>query len=399
MKKTANRWLILIAAILTNLSLGAGYAWSVFQKALLETNANQGWVQAQTSLAFSISFAMVPVGMILFGPKVDELGPKKFVFLGGILFGLGMFATGFATSLPILYMTYGLVLGLGIGAAYGASTSVATKWFPDKKGLAGGLTAAGFGLGPLIIGPVAKSMIASMGIYRTFNVLGIALLLIICASSIVMEKAPAVTPAGGSVAPTGKTHKEMLREGNFWLLWLIYVLGATGGMMIIGSAASISDQYKLVSEATFFVMLVSIANTFGRIFWGIVSDKIGRYPTVIAMFATVAGGLFLTATFKGEGNILAVLGVMMVALSFGGFLGSFPGITAENWGVANVGTNYGWMFTAYGVAAIAGPQLGARLAQANGGDYTPAFFIVIGMALVGIVLQLFYMTKSRKNKE
>lgn len=397
MKKQPNRWLILAAAILTNLSLGAGYAWSVFQKALLEANAAQGWVQPQTALAFSISFAMVPVGMIIFGPKVDEYGPKKFVFLGGVLFGLGMFATGFATSLTILYLTYGVILGLGIGAAYGAATSVATKWFPDKKGLAGGLTAAGFGLGPLIIGPVAKSMIASMGVYRTFNVLGIALLVIICASSLVMEKAPVAEAAAGSTAPAGKNYKEMLAEGNFWLLWIIYILGATGGMMIIGSAANISDQYKLVSEATFFVMLVSIANTFGRIFWGAVSDKIGRYPTVVAMFVAVAGGLFLAATFKGEGSILAVLGIMMVALSFGGFLGSFPGITAENWGVANVGTNYGWMFTAYGVAAIAGPQLGARLAQANNGDYTTAFFIVIGMAVVGILLQLFYISKTKKS--
>ena len=396
MKKTPNRWFILAAAILTNLSLGAGYAWSVFQKALLEANASQGWVQAQTSLAFSISFAMVPIGMIIFGPKVDSLGSKKFVFLGGILFGAGMFATGFATSLPVLYLTYGIVLGLGIGSAYGASTSVATKWFPDKKGLAGGLTAAGFGLGPLIIGPLAKTLIASMGVYSTFKVLGIALLVVICCSSLVMEKAPAAAPVAGSSAPAGKTHKEMLREGNFWLLWLIYILGATGGMMIIGSAASISDQYKLVGEATLFVMLVSIANTFGRIFWGAVSDKIGRYPTVIAMFGAVAGGLALTALFKGEGSILAILGVMLVALSFGGFLGSFPGITAENWGVANVGTNYGWMFTAYGVAAIAGPQLGARLAQANKGDYSMAFYIVIGMALLGIVLQLFYISKSKK---
>ena len=246
MKKTPNRWFILAAAILTNLSLGAGYAWSVFQKALLEANASQGWVQAQTSLAFSISFAMVPIGMIIFGPKVDSLGPKKFVFLGGILFGAGMFATGFATSLPVLYLTYGVVLGLGIGSAYGASTSVATKWFSDKKGLAGGLTAAGFGLGPLIIGPLAKTLIASMGVYSTFKVLGIALLVVICCSSLVMEKAPAATPATGSSAPTGKTHKEMLREGNFWLLWLIYILGATGGMFIIGSAAYISYQYKLV---------------------------------------------------------------------------------------------------------------------------------------------------------
>ncbi len=204
-------------------------------------------------------------------------------------------------------------------------------------------------------------------------------------------------PAAGATQPEGKTYKEMLRDGNYWLLWLIYVLGATGGMMIIGTAASISDQYQHVGEATLFVMLVSIANTFGRIFWGTVSDKIGRYPTVIAMFGAVATGLLLTALFKGPGSILAILGIMLVvALSFGGFLGSFPGITAENWGVTYVGTNYGWMFTAYGVAAIAGPQLGARLAQANKGDYTMAFFIVIGVAILGILLQLFYMAKAKK---
>lgn len=390
-----NRWLILLASILTNLSLGAGYAWSVFQKALLETNADKGWVISQTSLAFSISFAMVPLGMILFGPKVDKLGPKKFVFLGGLLFGTGMFLTGFATSIPILYLTYGILLGLGIGSAYGAATSVAVKWFPDKKGLAGGLTAAGFGLGPLIISPIAKSLIASVGVYRTFNILGLALLIVICAASTVMEKAPAVATAAGSPAPTGKTYKEMLRESNFWLLWAVYTMGATGGMMIIGTASDIAATYAL-GEPVQIVMLVSIANTFGRLFWGAVSDRIGRYNTVVAMFVVVAAGLFLLANNGNFGAVAGVAGVMMVALSFGGFLGSFPGITAENWGVANAGSNYGWMFTAYGVAAIFGPQLGTKIKEANNGDYTTAFFIVIGMAVLGILLQLYYNKQAKK---
>lgn len=390
-----NRWLILLASILTNLSLGAGYAWSVFQKALLETNADKGWVISQTSLAFSISFAMVPLGMILFGPKVDKLGPKKFVFLGGLLFGTGMFLTGFATSIPILYLTYGILLGLGIGSAYGAATSVAVKWFPDKKGLAGGLTAAGFGLGPLIISPIAKSLIASVGVYRTFNILGLALLIVICAASTVMEKAPAVATAAGSPAPTGKTYKEMLRESNFWLLWAVYTMGATGGMMIIGTASDIAATYAL-GDPVQIVMLVSIANTFGRLFWGAVSDRIGRYNTVVAMFVVVAAGLFLLANNGNFGAVAGVAGVMMVALSFGGFLGSFPGITAENWGVANAGSNYGWMFTAYGVAAIFGPQLGTKIKEANNGDYTTAFFIVIGMAVLGILLQLYYNKQAKK---
>lgn len=395
MNKTPNRWLILAASILTNLSLGAGYAWSVFQKALLETNADKGWVLSQTSLAFSISFAMVPLGMILFGPRVDKLGPKKFVFLGGLLFGLGMFLTGFATTIPVLYLTYGVILGLGIGSAYGAATSVAVKWFPDKKGLAGGLTAAGFGLGPLIISPLAKQLIASMGVYKTFNTLGLILLVVICAASLVMEKAPAAAPVEGAPVPTGKTYKEMLREGNFWLLWAVYTMGATGGMMIIGTASDIATTYTL-GDPVQVVMLVSIANTCGRMFWGAVSDRIGRYRTVIAMFLVVAAGLFLLASNQSLGALAGVAGVMMVALSFGGFLGSFPGITAENWGVANAGSNYGWMFTAYGVAAIFGPQLGTKIKEANNGDYTTAFFIVIAMAALGILLQVIYMKKAKK---
>jgi OFA family oxalate/formate antiporter-like MFS transporter len=397
MTKTPNRWLILGAAIITNLCLGAGYAWSVFQSALLEVNAPLNWTQSQTSVAFSISFAMVPVGMIIFGPKVDRQGPKKFVFLGGTLFGLGMFLTGFAKTLPILYLTYGLILGLGIGAAYGAATSVAVKWFPDRKGLAGGLTAAGFGLGPLIVGPIATALIESMGVYNSFKVFGVVLLVIICLCSTVMVKEPGETTENTQVAAHGKNYKEMMKESSFWLLWTIYILGATGGMMIIGTAASISNQYQLVAESTFLVMLVSIANSLGRVFWGIVSDKMGRYPTVIAMFAAIVIGLIMAVIFAGPGSIMAILGIMMVALSFGGFLGSFPGITAENWGVANSGTNYGWMFTAYGVAAIAGPQIGSQIAEANNGDYKLAFFIIIGMSIVGILLQFFYIKKLKSS--
>ncbi|MGT2811547.1 L-lactate MFS transporter [Streptococcus minor] len=396
MTKQPNRWLILAAAILTNLSLGTGYAWSVFQAALLETNASRGWELSQTSLAFSISFAMVPIGMIIFGPKVDAQGPKKFVFLGGILFGLGLFLTGFASSIPMLYLTYGVLLGLGIGSAYGAATSVAVKWFPDKKGLAGGLTAAGFGSGPIILSPIIKSLIASVGVYRTFNILGAILLIVICGASLVMKKAPAPKVAADQVVPTGKTYKEMLREGNFWLLWLIYTLGATGGMMIIGTASDIAKTYSL-ADPVVVVMLVGLANTFGRIFWGAVSDKIGRYYTVVAMFIVVAGGLFLLASNQTLGSIFGVIGVMMVALSFGGFLGAFPGITAENWGVQNAGSNYGWMFTAYGVAALFGPQLGTNIKAANNGDYTFAFFIVIAMAVVGMVLQLYFIKKLKKS--
>lgn len=391
MEKKVNRWVILLAAVVTNLCLGAGYAWSVFQAALLE--ANPDWAQTQTAIAYSISFAMVPLGMIIFGPKLDELGPRRFVFIGGILFGVGMFLTGFVNSVFMLYITYGLILGLGIGAAYGASTSVATKWFPDKKGLAGGLTAAGFGLGPLIFAPVVRSMLMNYDIYTVFKILGVILLIVICLASTFMRKAPAVEATGAAAVAEGKTYKEMMREPKFWILWAVYTLGATGGMMIISSGASIATNYALGDPVT-IVMAVSIANTFGRIFWGSVSDKIGRYQTVVAMFVVVAHGLFLAIYSPSLGALADTAGLMMVGLSFGGFLGSFPGITAENWGVKNAGTNYGWMFTAYGVAAVFGPTIGSLILDATG-TYLTAFVIVIGMAIMGILLQLLYMKKYR----
>lgn len=392
MKKEKNRWLILIAAIVTNIALGAGYAWSVFQTALLEVNPD--WTLSETSLAFSISFAMVPLGMIIFGPIVDKYGGKKIVLLSGLLFGIGMFATGFVSTIPMLYLTYGLILGLGIGAGYGTATALTVKWFPDKKGLAGGLTAAGFGAGSIILAPIATNMIDSMGISSTFRTLGIVLLVVICGASFLMENPPAQPVTEGTIAETDKTYKEMLKELDFWILWAVYTFAATSGMMIIGHAASLAEYYTLGTGAV-IVMIVGLANTLGRIFWGSVSDRIGRYKTVMIMFIVSGAGLMLLNFTETLGAALGIVGLVFIALSFGGFLGSFPGITAENWGSSKSASNYGWMFTAYGIAAILGPSLASTIREATG-SYSTALIIAAVMAVVGLGLTLWFMKKSEK---
>ncbi|GEN51543.1 L-lactate MFS transporter [Alkalibacterium pelagium] len=392
MTEQKNRWLILIAAIVTNLSLGAGYAWSVFQTALLAENP--GWSLSETSLAFSISFAMVPVGMIICGPIVDKHGGKKIVMAAGLLFGLGMFLTGFASSILMLYMTYGVILGLGIGAGYGTATALTVKWFPDKKGLAGGLTAAGFGSGAILLAPIATAMIDSVGVSQTFRLLGIILLVVICAASFIMENPPAKPVVSGVTADEGSTFKDMLREGNFWILWGVYIFAATSGMMIIGHAANLADYYSLGSGAV-IVMIVGLANTLGRIFWGSVSDRIGRYKTVMTMFAVSGAGL-LSLNFADQlGAVAGIIGLICIALSFGGFLGSFPGITAENWGASKAAANYGWMFTAYGIASIMGPSLASSIREATG-SYSMALIISTGMAVAGIGLIAWYMKRISK---
>lgn len=392
MKQEKNRWLILIAAIITNLALGAGYAWSVFQTALLETNTD--WMLSETSLAFSISFAMVPVGMIICGPIVDKHGGKKVVLAAGLLFGLGMFLTGFANSIIMLYLTYGVILGLGIGAGYGTATALTVKWFPDKKGLAGGLTAAGFGSGAILLAPIATNMIESVGVNDTFKILGGILLVVICASSFVMENPPVQEKAVGVTTDKDKNYKEMLRESNFWILWAVYTFAATSGLMVIGHAANLASYYSLGAGAV-IVMVVGLANTLGRIFWGTVSDKMGRYKTVMIMFIVSGTGLILLNFANTLGAVAGIAGLIFIALSFGGFLGSFPGITAENWGASKSASNYGWMFTAYGIASILGPSLASSIRESTG-SYSMALLISAGMALVGAGMILFYMNRVNK---
>ncbi len=392
MKQEKNRWLILIAAIITNLALGAGYAWSVFQTALLETNTD--WTLSETSLAFSISFAMVPVGMIICGPIVDKHGGKKVVLAAGLLYGLGMFLTGFANSIIMLYLTYGVILGLGIGAGYGTATALTVKWFPDKKGLAGGLTAAGFGSGAILLAPIATNMIESVGVNDTFKILGGILLVVICASSFVMENPPVQEKAVGVTTDKDKNYKEMLSESNFWILWAVYTFAATSGLMVIGHAANLASYYSLGAGAV-IVMVVGLANTLGRIFWGSVSDKMGRYKTVMIMFIVSGTGLILLNFANTLGAVAGIAGLIFIALSFGGFLGSFPGITAENWGASKSASNYGWMFTAYGIASILGPSLASSIRESTG-SYSMALLISAGMALVGAGMILFYMKRVNK---
>lgn len=393
MTKQINRWLILIAAIITNTALGAGYAWSVFQTALFEVNPE--WTLSETSLAFSISFAMVPLAMIICGPIVDKYGGKLIVFISGLLFGIGMFTTGFVSTIPMLYLTYGLILGLGIGAGYGTATALTVKWFPDKKGLAGGLTAAGFGAGSIILAPIATSMIDSMGVSSTFRVLGIVLLIVICGASLFMKTPPAKPVTERTIAETDKTFKEMLKEFDFWILWAVYTFAATSGMMIIGHAANLAEFYTLGAGAL-IVMIVGLANTLGRVFWRSVSDKIGRYKTIVAMFIVSGLGLLLLDFTETLGAALDIVDLVFVALSLGGFLGSFPGITAENWGSSKSAANYGWMFTAYGIAAILGPSIASTIRESTG-SYSMALIISTGMAVLGLELTLWYMKRTAKS--
>lgn len=390
--KTHNRWLVLAACVVINLCLGAGYAWSVFQGPLVELF---GFTHAQATIAFSISFGMGPVGMILFGPLQDKRGPRRITFVGGLLYGLGFILTSFTTSLGWLYLSYGLVAGAGIGMTYGCTTATTVALFPDKRGLASGLNAAGFGSGAVVFAPIAAALIRSFGVLHAFRYLGIAILIIICAASLLLV-GPKEKQAQGAIPEGDKRPSEMLRMGRFWVLWVIYAIGGISGMMIIGHASPISQEHigYPLAMATAVVSIVSLSNTLGRIFWGSMSDRFGRYPVVSMMFAVSTVGMLLM--YLNISPVISVTGIVLIALCYGGFLGIFPGITVENWGATFNGSNYGYMFAAVGIAAVIGPVLAASAKQANAGDYGPAFFIAAALNLVGLALMLGFQKFQKK---
>lgn len=386
-EETGNRWLILIACVVINLCIGAGYAWSVFQKPLIEMF---GWTTAQASLAFTLTYGLVPLAMIVFGKAQETKGPKIIILIGGIVFGLGMFLTGFTKSLMSLYITYGVMGGLGIGMVYGCTVATAVQWFPDKRGLAGGLAAAGYGCGAIIFAPVGAALIARSDVLTTFRILGICYLVAIVLCSLLVKSPPKVATASdgsnATVVQSGYTTGEMMANIKFYILWVMYLGGCVSGLMIIGHASPIAQEQIGLSAAVaaVSVSIIAIANTLGRMFWGYVSDKIGRYNSLMWMF--IVAGVCMFLLMGAKNFALFIVCACGVALCFGGFLGIFPSITADSFGTKCLGTNYGVMFTAFGVAAIIGPRLAAVVKQSSGGSYGMAFLIAAVLSAVGFIL-------------
>jgi len=238
-----NRWIVLIASIFMNLCIGSAYAWSVFQKPLIDIF---GWQTTQASLAFTLNLCLVPFAMIVAGRIQDKSGPKKVTLVGGLIFGAGIILSGFTSSLTALYLTYGVLGGFGIGTVYACTVGNTVKWFPDKRGLAGGLVAAGFGSGAVVFAPLSVSLIEKFGVLSTFKLLGFVFMVGIVACSFVI-KAPdvgwkpegwrpkALSPA--STVTVDMTPGQMVKDAKFYVLWIMYTIGCISGLMIIGHAS------------------------------------------------------------------------------------------------------------------------------------------------------------------
>jgi len=390
-EKTFNRWLIVVGAILIQLCLGGIYIWSVFRKPL-EMAVDEGGLglsPSQATLPFSLVLIFFAIATVIGGRWQDKAGPRLVASVGGILLGAGMLLSAFGKSYPALALGYGVIGGIGIGFTYVCPVATGIKWFPDKRGLITGLSVAGFGAGALILAPVARSLIDSMGIFSTLSTLGIIFLVVVVAASQLLKNPPAgYVPAGWTPPETAAVTKEsfstgqMLKTPQFYSIWIMYFFGCLAGLMIIGQTSPIGQEIAGYSAATaaLAVMLLSIFNGAGRIFWGRVSDALGRMKTLFIMFV-LCGVAMLLYNVIGAFPSYYWIGVAIVGACFGGYLALFPAITADFFGTKNIGANYGFVFMAYGVGGLLGPQFAARVLEATGG-YSVAFIVTGVLCLI-----------------
>ncbi len=383
-----NRWTIAVAGVLLQIALGAVYAWSVFRVPLAK---QFGWSISEVTLTFTISIFVLGIAAFFGGLWLNRKGPRIVALTGGFLYGAGVFLASFSDhKLWWLYLTYGVIGGIGLGFSYIVPVAVLVKWFPDRRGLITGIAVGGFGAGALVTAPVATHLIQSVGVLKTFAYLGIAFLVVTVAAGYFMQNPPeGWTPRGW--APTASqvsqrssrdyTLSEALRTWQWWALWLLLFLNTCAGISVISQESPLFQELARVSAVTAASMvgIVSIGNAFGRVFWAWASDSITRRATFLVMFL----GQAVLFWFLPSINTAAVLTFVsfIILMCYGGGFGTMPAFAADYFGSKNVGPIYGLMLTAWGFASAFGPLLIAYMRQADG-VYRGALHVIAGVMAV-----------------
>jgi MFS transporter, OFA family, oxalate/formate antiporter len=381
-----NRWLPVVGGILMNLALGSLYAWSVF---VLPLEREFGWRRADTSWVYTIAIVTFALTFVAAGRIQDLKGPKICAFLGGLLVSGGFFLSSYTNSLLFLYVTFGVVVGLGNGFGYATPIPVASKWFPDKRGLVVGLMVGGYGAGSALLGPLAIRLISSVGWRPTFQILGVVFFVMTMIGTALLKNPPSGyrppnwQPSSGVVASADYSTAEMLATPTFYLMWVAYCLGTTAGQMAISQLVPFAGSAGLGALAATLVLPVSaLGNAGGRILSGWMSDRFGRLATLKTMILISAVAMPALVLWRQEPALFFIL-VAVVYWCYGTQLSVFASTTADFYGTKNLGLNYGVLFTAWGAAGVLGPAIAGR-AFDRFGDYRVAFFSAGALALVAL---------------
>ncbi len=399
-QKKINPIFTLIAGIALQLCLGVAYIWSVFQTGIAETlfagnNAN-------ASLSYSILLALLAVGGVIGGTLARKMSLRYVIMAGGVIISAGFFIASFATpSFPqIIWLSYGVMGGIGMGFIYSNTIAYVQNLFPNKKGLVTGMIVAALGLGGVVFTPIVESIIAAfggqgVGEFVAFRILAGVFLVVSIVGALFFNTTPEKIQTKSGADEDG--FKQVIKKPQLYVITLSMMLACMGGLMMIGFAKPIAVGRGMVETATIGVLMISIFNAIGRLVCGIISDKIGRTNTLlILMCGTIAMSLLVTFA---QGYWIFVL-IGCIGFFYGGLLSTYPSLTAEYLGAKNVATKYAIVLLGFGAAAIISSYIAGYFLDLANGDMDkmfPAFAIAATCAVVSIAL-VFLLKKMGKAK-
>lgn len=387
------RWLFVLVGLLINVCLGSIYAFSVFRKPL---EILWGITSSQSGYPFMVFLAVFAMVMPLAGNLIARWGPKKTTMLGGMLVAIGWIAASFSPDIFTLTLLYGVIGGAGVGIVYGCPIAVIAKWFPQKSGLAIGLTVMGFGISALVTAPILKTMIGNpdIGIMNTFLYSGIAFGVIITLLAQLLSFPPADWTLAGSKATAtaalpilNLSRQEMLKTPSFYALWATYTIGCLAGLMAIGIASPVGIEVAKLDAtmAALAVSLFAVFNGLGRPIFGAITDKLGPKHTAMLSFILIFVASLLMSFFGQDNAMLYLFAFCILWMCLGGWLALAPTSTGIFFGKQYYAQNYGIVYTAYGAGAILGTLISSNIKDITG-SYLGAFPIVAGLALLGMII-------------
>lgn len=404
MEAEKGRWAFVIIGMIINLCLGSIYSWSVFKaplKAFLETSGPE--VSAsELQLPFMIFLAFFAVAMVLSGGYIEKYGPRKVVIVGGILTGLGWLMASMASSIMMMTVTYGIVGGIGVGIAYGVPVAMSGRWFPDRRGLAVGLTVLGFGFSAFFTANIANILIAASGVMQTFRIFGIAfiIIMVVLATPLVFPPAgwkpagwtpPAPKPGAGASCELKR--QQMLKEKSFYGLWLCYFIGCLAGLMAISISADVAAEVGTDAVAALLlgfspVGFFAIFNGGGRPVFGTLTDKLTPRNAAIVSFLLIIFASLIMRQMQTAPIYILSFAILWGCL--GGWLAIAPTSTATFFGTGDYPRCYGVVFLAYGAGALVGPLMAGWIKDATG-SFIGVFPYIIALAVAGIVIAFLLM--------
>ena len=383
---------VLIAGSILQLFLGILYVWSVFVNPVSEF---YNWEVAGVKLTSSFMLCFFVVGILIGGKLQTKTGAQRIVLMGGLMLAAGMLATAFLpqSAAWLMYVTYGIIGGFGVGAAYNAIISAAQKWFPQNRGFATGVSVCAFGFSTVVFAPLIETLIVRFGLQYTFLILAAAFIIASLALFRFIrmpdERVMSGAPSAALLIRRQYTVTEAIKTRQFYFITLSLMFATAAFFILNPSFKSFAAERGFDdSIGTIIVMMTGIASALGRLAAPLMSDKIGREKAALSIILATAICALLLCFAHGA---LFMISIAVIAFCYGGYSGIYPVLTADYFGIKNVGSNYGAVMVGFAISALTFPMLIALINEVK-----VKFFILASLAAVGVILIVMLMMIKKK---